>query len=857
MKIWKTMFMLIAMVALMISCDKDPGQIEVSWQLVENQYKGRNQHKSEVTFMNNSRYTLKNDNWECYFSWFRSVTDEQESKIIDGETINGDYSKLYPTELFEDLKPGESITFPLIGTHYALNETDAITGCYFVIQQALGKEVIISSGKTEVLPFPENDKLKRASYDHLEVQNAQIRYKENENVKMMDNKDLSPIFPTPNKITLKGDTFALSKNMEIYYYKDLASEASYLQERMNFIFNAKIYRYKFRSKSYQKFSDNYIVLNITDGEPGSYRLEIDPDVGIVIYGADAAGVFYGIQSLFSLFPPDLNKEPERIVNVPRLIVEDAPRFPYRGIHLDVSRSFHGKKEVLHFMELISNYKLNKLHFHITDDEGWRVEIRPIPELTEIGAFRGHTKDHRDHLQPTLGSGPYADPEVGNGSGYYSREDFIEILRFARKHHIEVIPEIDMPGHIRSAVKAMEARYYNYMEENKPDSALMYLLTDFEDTTYYTSAQRYHDNTANPCMESTYRFVQVVIDELVAMYKEAGAPLTTLHIGGDELPRGAFVYSPICQAFLDSQDEYKSVNELHKYFTKRVSAMLREHNVRTAGWEEVACMHEDGHLVPNPTLLEDSITAYIWNNVWGWGAEDLGYKLANTGFPVVLLSANNYYFDFAYNRDPYEPGLYWGGYTDTRSAWEFTPYDITKCAEVTLYGDSISEEMFEGKTRLTEAGKENVLGLSATLWGETTRTWDRVEYMAFPKILGLAERAWSAQPDWASIEDKNVRSVLREADWNHFANKVGQVELAHLDQYNVNYRIPLPGAIIEDDTLKANIRFPGLDLRYTLDGSEPTVNSQKYILPVVLSTGDKVKIAAFNKRGRSSRVVVLP
>lgn len=857
MRSWKTMTLLLAMVALMTSCDKDPGEINVSWQLVQNQYKAGNQHKCEITFSNNSRYTLKNDNWECYFNWFRSVIDDQESTIIDGETINGDLSRLFPTELFEELKPGESISFPLIGTHYALHKTDAITGCYFVIKRSMGKEIIVSSGKTKVLPFPENANIRRASYDHLEVQTAELRYKKNAGIHMMDPSLLSPIFPTPNKIELKNIEVKIGKNMEIYYHEALSNEARYIQEKLKETFNSNMLRHKFRSNDFREFKDQRIVLSLMEGDPESYRLEIDENTGIKIFGADAAGVFYGIQSLLSLFPPDLDTEPEGTVVIPGLIVEDAPRFPYRGMHLDVSRSFHGKQKVLRFLELLSAYKLNKLHFHITDDEGWRVEIKPIPELTEIGAFRGHTKDSYDHLQPTLGSGPYADPEVGNGSGFYSREDFIEILNFAKSRHIEVIPEIDMPGHIRSAVKAMESRYYSYMEEDKPDSALMYLLTDFEDTTFYTSAQRYHDNTANPCMESTYRFVQVVINELIAMYKEAGVELKTLHIGGDELPRGAFVHSPICQAFLDSQNEYNSVNELHKYFTKRVTDILRQHNVHTAGWEEVACKHEGRKRIPDPTLVEEGISAYIWNNVWGWGAEDLGYKLANTGFPVVLLSANNYYFDFAYNRDPYEPGLYWGGYTDTRSAWEFTPYDITKCAEVTLYGDPITEDMFEGKVRLTEKGKENILGMSGTLWSETMRTWDRMEYMAFPKILGLSERTWSAQPDWATIEDKNVRVILRETDWDHFANKVGQVELARLDQFKVKYRIPLPGAIIEEGMLKANIRFPGLDLRYTLDGSEPTVNSAKYKLPVKLNADDKVKIAAFNKRGRKSRVVTLP
>ena len=841
---------------LMLSCGKEQGSIDVSWQLLDNQYKGSSLHRSELTFTNNSKYTLKNNNWECYFSWFRSIADEQESTIIDGETINGDLSRIFPTDMFENVKPGESVSFPLIGSHYALNVTDAVTGCYFVIKNGLGKEIILPSAPTKVLPFPKEE-LFRSSSDKRPVQTAALRYEENKNIKKLPVSSLDRVFPTPNELKLKGDVFELSKNIDIYYYQSLTNESKYLQERLNLTFNTTIYRYKFRSKDFRKYTDNRIILTIMEGEPESYEIEIDPNVGVVIKGADPAGVFYGIQSFFSLFPPNPQNDPITTVALPRLIIKDAPRFPYRGMHLDVSRSFHEKKEVMRFIELLATYKMNKLHFHITDDEGWRVEINELPELTQLGAFRGHTKDERDHLQPALGSGPFADPKNGNGSGYYSRQDFIEILRFARKRHVEIVPEIDMPGHIRSAVKAMEARYYSYMEEGKEDSAKMYLLTDFQDTSRYTSAQRFHDNTANPCMESTYRFVQTVIDELVAMYKEADAPLTTLHIGGDEVPGGAFEHSPVCKAFLDSQHEYNEPSDLHKYFTMRVKAMLDMYGINTAGWEEVACKHEGRRRYPDPSLVGENIVAYIWNNVWGWGAEDLGYQLANQGFPVVLLGANNFYFDFAYNKDPQEPGLYWGGYTDTRSAWEFTPYDITKCAEVTLYGHPINENMFIGKDKLSEEGKKNILGLSGTLWSETMRDWERMEYMAFPKILGLAERAWSKQPDWALIDNKEDRNREREKDWNRFVNKLGQEELPRMDQYRVNYRIPLPGAVIEDGELKANIRFPGLVLRYTLDGSDPVADSPVYTKPVKVNANDTVKIAAFNSIGRKSRTVTLP
>ncbi|MBW6458125.1 MAG: carbohydate-binding domain-containing protein, partial [FCB group bacterium] len=173
----------LAMVFLMLSCTKDHGNIDVSWKLVKNQYKGTNQHKGELTVTNNSRYTLDNKNWEYYFSWFRSVRNTDGSDKVGGETINGDYSRLFPLESFPELKPGESITFPLVGTHYAMNFTDAPTGGYFVVKRPLGKEIIINSGDPGVLPFPEGEAYKRSAADKIGIESAADRYGQNKELK--------------------------------------------------------------------------------------------------------------------------------------------------------------------------------------------------------------------------------------------------------------------------------------------------------------------------------------------------------------------------------------------------------------------------------------------------------------------------------------------------------------------------------------------------------------------------------------------------------------------------------------------------------------------------------------------------
>ncbi|MQY72595.1 MAG: family 20 glycosylhydrolase, partial [Dehalococcoidia bacterium] len=539
-------------------------------------------------------------------------------------------------------------------------------------------------------------------------------------------------------------------------------------------------------------------------------------------------------------------------------IEDAPRFPYRGLHLDVSRNFHSKESVKKLLDLMSFYKLNKFHMHLSDDEGWRLAIDGLPELTELGASRGHTIDELQNLYPAYGSGPFSDPAISYGTGHYSREDFIEILKYATARHIEIIPEIDIPGHARAAIKAMNARYEKYMAQGEPEKAREFLLHDFEDQSEYTSAQNYHDNVICVCLESSYAFIESVVADIVAMYQAAGAPLTAIHCGGDEVPHGAWEKSPVCQTFLQEHPEIGGVDNLHIYFLRRFVNILARHDIKVAGWEEIALRKgSEGTsetLMPNPEFLEDGFQTYVWNAVWGWGGEDLAYRLANFGYPVIMCNASNLYFDLAYNPDPAETGLNWSGYVDTRKPFELTPLDIIKTATTDMYGNPLDiETLTREKARLSDEGKKNFLGIQAQLWSEILRGPDLLEYMAFPKLLGLAERAWATTPGWTEIENREARFEALEDDWNIFVNMLGQRELPRLEYLygGVNYRIPLPGAVYQDGLLKANVRFPGLTIRYSTDGSEPDSNSMEYSGPV--NVGGQIKLRAFSQTGRSSRI----
>ncbi|MCZ6521195.1 MAG: family 20 glycosylhydrolase, partial [Bacteroidetes bacterium] len=580
----------------------------------------------------------------------------------------------------------------------------------------------------------------------------------------------------------------------------------------------------------------------------AYQLEVSDTQGITITGSDGAGVFYGIQSLVARLPLEAWSKPKESISVNGVKIVDAPAFTYRGMHLDVGRNFNNKETVLRLLDLMAFYKLNKFLFNLTEDEGWRLEIEELPELTQIGAFRGHTLDDSEHLIPAYGSGP--DRKNKFGSGFFSREDFKEIIRYAYDRHIEVIPEYNMPGHSRAAIKSMEYRYRKYMAEGNEDKALEYRLLDPDDKSVYSSAQHFTDNVVCVCRESVYRFYETVLDDIIEMYQEAEVPLKMVHTGGDEVPSGPWEGSPICQEFLKENSQIDNPRNLQSYFFGRILPLLRERNLITGGWEEVAMTFlEDGGWEPNTQFAGPQVVPYVWNSLRG--NEDLGYQLANAGYPTVLCNVTNFYFDLAYDKDPREPGLYWGGFVHTKEAFEFIPYDVFKSTKEDVSGRPFDQATdFEGMERLKEDQKSNIIGLQGQLWSETIKGRDMLETYYLPKMLGLAERAWVGQAEWGTVQDQESREKAVDHDWNIFVNTLARRELVRLEQFNggYNFHLPAPGASIDKGKLRANSSYPGLTIRYTTDGSEPNVNSSLYIEPVEVPSGS-VKLKVFNGQGR--------
>jgi hexosaminidase len=355
---------------------------------------------------------------------------------------------------------------------------------------------------------------------------------------------------------------------------------------------------------------------------------------------------------------------------------------------------------------------------------------------------------------------------------------------------------------------------------------------------------------------SYTFLTTVIDDFIEMHDEAGVPLATFHTGGDEVPRGVWSGSPLCAEYLQDHPEIDNPKNLQKAYFKRIDAYLDSKGLRTGGWEEIAMnFREDGSWTPNDEFASSDVIPYIWNSLWG--AEDLGNRLANAGYPVVLCNVTNFYFDFAYNKDPREPGLYWGGFVGTRDAFEFVPYDVFKSIKTTADGKLYTDDDFAGKAVLSAEGRRNILGIQAQLWSETLKGQNMLEYYYLPKMLGLAERAWYGQADWGGIAERAERNEAVDAAWNAFANALGKREFPRLDRLNggYNYRLAPPGAKVENNRLLVNTAYPGMVVRYTTDGSDPRSDSPLYSEPLEVAS-EIIKLSTFDSRGRSSLPTVV-
>ncbi|MCC7466134.1 MAG: carbohydate-binding domain-containing protein [Saprospiraceae bacterium] len=822
--------------------------LRIFWQLSTNQCEKPGQHLARFTLLNDHRQSsLPVNGWTIYYNATREVLRVWPGSGLIAERIHGDLFRLYPGPEFQGLAPGKSIQMEYVGGAWVFNISDAPSGYYLVWDNAPATAHALTRVSTHA---PAELSAFKRSADSPEAQITPDRvFAQNAATKDLPASSLPKILPTPVHYAEKPEFFTLDVSTGITAAPEFQDLAEYLSSELKALLGSNL-----RTDA---SADGKIRLEKDASIPTEgYQLNITPEL-VSIKASSEAGIFYGIQSLRQLTPLEAWFAPRKSLQLPCAEVRDEPRFSYRGLHLDVARNFQRKEQVLRLLNWMALYKLNTLHFHFSDDEAWRLEIPGLPELTTVGAMRGHTLDSREHLPASYGSGG----DLNNPqSAFYTRADYLEILRHAKLLHIEVIPEIETPGHARAAIKAMEARYRRLMAAGKPEEALAYRLADPEDSSSYVSAQYYRDNVMCVALPSVYRFVETTVDALVEMHREAGMPLKTIHMGGDEVPVGVWEKSPACQTLLKTlpPGQYRQTSDLWLYYWEKVRDILHKRGLFVSGWEEIGMRETrlDGQrkMIVNPDFADDHFRTSVWNTVVGWGSEDLPYRLANGGYEVVLCPVSNLYFDLAYQRDFEEPGYYWGGFVDVDKPFGFIPFDYLKNVKDDRFGIPVSPEAFKGKDRLTDYGKQKIVGIQGHLWSENIRSAEMLEYLAFPKMLGLAERAWASEPDWALEKKPAHAEALYQEAWSVFANVLGKRELPRLASFQggAHYRIPTVGVRMENGKVSANIQFPGLEIRYTMDGTEPGPGSDRYEGP--MDAKGKVRFRAFDAKGRGGRAV---
>ncbi|WP_244501497.1 family 20 glycosylhydrolase [Sphingomonas gellani] len=534
----------------------------------------------------------------------------------------------------------------------------------------------------------------------------------------------------------------------------------------------------------------------------AYRLSIGSD-GIAIRAGGAAGASYALRSLVQQAAFEQGH--------PRpLIIQDAPRFPFRGLHLDLGRNFHSRDEILKLVEQMAVLKLNTLHLHLADDEGWRLAIPALPELTQVGAYRCFDEGEGTCLSPQLG----ADPDrAAPTNGFLSEADYVAILHAARDRQIQVIPSFDMPGHSRAAIRSMEARYSQLKAAGRRAEAERFRLVEPGDATRYRSIQNYDDNTLNVCIDSTYRFIDTVIDAITALHKAAGVPLKTYHIGADETA-GAWVASPACTARMARTGEKPA--DLGAAFIERVAGDLAKRGITVAGWSDGL-----GHTTAE--RMPAKVQSNIWGSLFSGGVAEAHDQL-NRGWDVVLSMPDVTYLDMPNAPDPLERGYDWGTReTDSFKAFAFMPENLP--ANAALMTDVKSRPGTIADPNPIAQGRR-VVGLQAQVWSETIRSDAQVDYMLFPRVLALAERAWH-RAEWEpayvagaaySYGDPRVSAAALGDDWRDFAGRAG-VALASLDRAGIAYRPAPPGARIAQGRLEAVSELPGETIEYRTAGGQ--------------------------------------
>jgi hexosaminidase len=504
------------------------------------------------------------------------------------------------------------------------------------------------------------------------------------------------LIPQPVQLKITGGNFAFTKSSTVSYEDaSVIAAATILVQKLNTATGFKVSAKQGKSGSIQ------LNLNkIPAGEIGKegYTL-VSSSKGVIITANEAAGLFNGIQTLLQLFPEAIESKTPVNKNwtVPAVEITDYPRFGWRGIMLDVSRNFFTKEDVKKYIDEISRYKINTFHWHLTDDNGWRIEIRSLPKLTGVGAWR----------VPRYGQfGSRAEPKPGEATttgGFYTQDDIREIIKYAAERNITIIPEIDIPGHSMAAI----ASYPELSCSKDPDTKVN-PGSSFSDWYGNGTFKMNIDNTLNPSDEKVYEFLDKVFTEVAALF-----PNQYIHVGGDECYKGFWAKDPGCKELMKKLN-IRHVEDLQGYFMNRVESILKSKGKKLLGWDEIL----EGGISPEATLMS-------------WRGTEGGKEAAKMGHDVVMTPNSFCYLDYQQGESTIEPPIY-------------ASLRMKKCYSFNPVPEGVDSKY--------------ILGGQGNLWTEQIPTLTHAENMTWPRGWALAEVIWSPEtvknwPDFAKRAEK--------------------------------------------------------------------------------------------------------
>lgn len=523
----------------------------------------------------------------------------------------------------------------------------------------------------------------------------------------------------------------------------------------------------------QQLKANAMIVFSTDSslEDEAYQLNINK-TGIQIKAASGAGFYYALQSLKQLMPASFYSKKAQlnvVWGVPIVNISDAPAFKWRGHMLDVSRHFFDKEQIKKVIDHMAEIKLNRFHWHLSDDQGWRVEIKKYPKLTDVGAWRVDYNTTDENISNWWGRPVQKEGEKATYGGFYTQEDIKEIVAYAKERFVEIIPEIDMPGHSLAAI----ASYPEISCTGGP--------------FHVGTGGVMKNNTYCPGKEVTFKFVEEVLGEVMDLF-----PFEYIHIGGDECNKLSWMSDPDCQKRM-KEEKLADEHELQSYFIKRVEKIINARHKNMIGWDEIL----DGGLAPNATVMS-------------WRGEKGGIAGARSGHDVIMTPFKYCYLDFKQGDDDLEPNLGYS-YGFLKSAYDFK-----------VISDS-----------LTQVQGKHVLGIQGNLWTESISDWSKLTYMTFPRLYAIAENGWTAEnhKNWSSFKKRIITQFKRldesgtryatsafNAKIDHKGNRDGTINISLTSQIEgLDIYYTLDGSTPSEKSNKYEKEF-SIDTTLTLKGT---------------------------------------